>query len=85
MLPVLYGERFVARFDPVFDKKTRQLTIVNWWWEAEIRLDERMKEELTACLRQFLGYLDASRLLIGENIKQGKNLHWLRELEDHED
>ena len=27
VLPVLYGDRLVARFDPAFDRKTRVLTI----------------------------------------------------------
>ena len=80
VLPVLYGERFVARFDPTFDKKTRQLNIVNWWWEAEVRRDERMEVELTACLRQFMDYLEVNRLAIGEEVKQDKNMYWLREL-----
>jgi len=71
----------VARFEPTFDKKTRQLNIVNWWWEAEIRLDERMGVELTACLRQFMGYLEVSCLVIGDKVKRDKNLYWLRELE----
>ena len=31
VLPVICGDRFVARFDPAFDKKTRELTITNWW------------------------------------------------------
>jgi uncharacterized protein YcaQ len=81
VLPVLYGERFVARFEPTFDKKTCQLNIVNWWWEAEVRRDERMEVELTACLRQFMDYLEVSRLVIGDKVKQDKNLCWLKELE----
>jgi len=81
VLPVLYGERFVARFDPAFEKKTRQLTIVNWWWEAEVQQDERMEVELTGCLRQFMENLEVSHLVVGEKVKGDKNLHWLRELE----
>ena len=81
VLPVLYGERFVARFEPTFDKKTCQLNIVNWWWEAEVRRDERMEVELTACLRKFMDYLDVNRLVIGDKVKQDKNLYWLKELE----
>ena len=81
VLPVLYGERFVARFDPAFDKKTRQLTILNWWWETEVRQDEIMEVELAACLRQFMDYLEVSCLVMGEKVKQDKNLYWLRELE----
>jgi uncharacterized protein len=34
VLPLLYGDRFVARFEPVMDKKSRTLNIMNWWWEA---------------------------------------------------
>ena len=33
VLPVTYGDQFVARFDPSFDKKKHLLTINNWWWE----------------------------------------------------
>jgi uncharacterized protein YcaQ len=33
VLPVLYGDRFVARVEPVYDRKTRELTLKNWWWE----------------------------------------------------
>jgi uncharacterized protein YcaQ len=81
VLPVLYGERFVARFEPAFDKKTRQLTVMNWWWEAEIRLDEWMGVELNVCLRQFMDYLEVKQLVIGEKVKGDKNLYWLKELE----
>jgi len=30
--PVLYGDRFIARVDPRFDRSTSLLTINNWWW-----------------------------------------------------
>ena len=62
VLPVIYGDRFVARFDPAFDKKARDLTIANWWWEEGIRPDEAMQAALADCFREFMRYLDASRL-----------------------
>ena len=31
VLPVLVGERLVARFDPGFDKKAKLFSIQNWW------------------------------------------------------
>ncbi|MRN54620.1 winged helix-turn-helix domain-containing protein [Paenibacillus monticola] len=33
VLPLLYEDRFVGRFEPVMDKKSSILNIVNWWWE----------------------------------------------------
>lgn len=62
VLPVIYGDRFVARFDPAFDKKTRELTIANWWWAEGIRPDEAMQAALADCFRAFMRYLDAGRL-----------------------
>jgi len=62
VLPVIYGDRFVARFDPAFDKKARELTIANWWWEEGIRPDEAMQAALADCFRAFMRYLDAGRL-----------------------
>lgn len=67
VLPVIYGDRFVARFDPAFDKKARELTIANWWWEEGIQPDEVMQAALADCLREFMRYLDARLLRLGGN------------------
>lgn len=66
VLPVLYGDRFVARFEPAFDKNTRELTIANWWWEEGVRPHEAMQAALADCLEAFAGYLDAGRVMLGE-------------------
>ena len=50
VLPVLYGDRFIARVEPIFDRKARVLTIVNWWWEAGVVPDEAMIAALAECL-----------------------------------
>ncbi|MCL6602930.1 MAG: winged helix DNA-binding domain-containing protein [Paenibacillus sp.] len=47
VLPLLYGDRFVARIEPVMDKKSGILTIINWWWE----LGESLSPELTLAIR----------------------------------
>ena len=36
VLPVLYGDRFIARVEPIFDRKARVLTVVNWWWRRAL-------------------------------------------------
>ena len=49
VLPVLYGDRFIARVEPIFDRKARVLTIVNWWWEAGVEPDDAMVAALAEC------------------------------------
>jgi uncharacterized protein YcaQ len=68
VLPVLYGDRFIARFDPAFDKRKRELTIANWWWEAGVTPDEATQAALAGCFREFLRYLGAERLRLGEAV-----------------
>ncbi|MNI26945.1 hypothetical protein D3C73_806660 [compost metagenome] len=33
VLPLLCGDRFAARFEPIMDKKNGVLNILRWWWE----------------------------------------------------
>jgi uncharacterized protein len=33
VLPILAGDRIVGRIEPVFDRKTRQLSVKGLWWE----------------------------------------------------
>ena len=78
VLPVIYGDRFIARFDPAFDKKTRHLTIQNWWWEDNVELDVEMELALFTCLQDFVAYLDAQVFEIGEQIKRNESLRWMK-------
>jgi uncharacterized protein YcaQ len=80
VLPVLYGDRFVARVDPSFDRKSRVLTLNNWWWEPGILVSAPMHAALQACLRDFLGYLQAEGLRLGSGLRRKPQLGWLREL-----
>lgn len=79
VLPVLYGDRFVARLDPGFDKKSRILTINNWWWEDEVNPDEDMISALKRCLGDFLAYLEAGDLKFSKTLLKKGNLEWLGE------
>ena len=80
VLPVLYGDRFVARFDPAFDKKRHALTITNWWWEENVRTDEAMQVALSGCFRDFMRYLDASQIELGEKVVSERTLRWVLSL-----
>ena len=77
VLPVLYGDRFIARFDPEFDKKTRVLTIKNWWWEEDSSSDQKMREALQRCMADFLVYLDAEGIKYSKTLLKKGDLEWL--------
>ena len=65
VLPVLYGDRFIARVEPIFDRKARVLTIVNWWWEAGVEPDDALVAALSECLAAFGRYLGAREIRLG--------------------
>ncbi len=68
VLPVLYGDRFVARFEPAKDKKTKTLIIRNWWWEEGVEQSEPMREGINAGLRRFMEFLGCCRVQLPEHV-----------------
>lgn len=77
VLPILYGDRFVARYEPGHDKKRGLLSIKNWWWEAEVNPSEQMKNDIVLCFNRFLQYLGANRLEVDHQPLEKANLDWL--------
>lgn len=60
VLPVICGDKIVARFDPEKHRKNGPLVIKNWWWEDDVSVTEPMKESIAECLERFALYLGAS-------------------------
>lgn len=77
VLPVLYGDRFVARFEPVREKKSGILTIKNWWWEPGINLTESIAVALKDCIKHFTHYLSIKRVQLGDQSKDPEETAWL--------
>jgi uncharacterized protein YcaQ len=77
VLPVLCGERFIARFEPGRDKKSGALVIKNWWWEKNIELTQDIQENLHSCFSDFLDYLGTTRLKINKRLVDREGLGWL--------
>jgi uncharacterized protein YcaQ len=82
VLPVLYGDRMVARFDPSFDRNARVLTISNWWWEEGIEPDGTMEGALVECFAQFACYLSASEVRVGDELTDRQDFPWMRGIQD---
>lgn len=60
VLPVFYGERFVARFDSRL--KDGVWHVYGWFWEPDVTPDAGMFRALERAVRDFLHYLGADRL-----------------------
>jgi uncharacterized protein YcaQ len=64
VLPVLYGDRLIARFEPGREKHSGALIIKNWWWESNVTPSQRMKSDLRDCFQRFLKYLGTEELVV---------------------
>lgn len=51
VLPVLYGDRFVGRFEPGRDRKLGRMVIKRWWTEAGIRVNDAMIAAVSVALK----------------------------------
>ena len=78
VLPILYGDRFVARFEPGRDKESGALIVKNWWWEEGVTPSPEMQTALMACFRRFREYLGTNQLAIDEQALELGGLEWLR-------
>jgi uncharacterized protein len=68
VLPVLYGGRFIARFEPIRNRKAGTLTIGGWWWEPGVEPDAVMKEAIRECMKEFMAYLGLQQLVCAEDM-----------------
>lgn len=57
VLPVLYKNRFVARFEPELNREKETLKIKNWWWESDVSVTDDMQEAVNEALKRFCKYL----------------------------
>lgn len=76
VLPVIYGDQFVARFEPRLNKTTNKLEVLNWWWEEDVSSTDEMHQAVSECFQEFLQYLGASGIQLKGNSR--KNLPWLK-------
>ena len=77
VLPVLYGDKFIARFEPGKDRANKALMIKNWWWEPGIKPSAAMRHALQLCFQRFRNYLGTDSLIIDDNVKAKTGVNWL--------
>jgi uncharacterized protein YcaQ len=76
VLPVLYGDRFVARFEPGRENREQALTIANWWWEPGVAQTEALSAALAQCFARFLRFLGRERLVVEPGLAARVGLAW---------
>jgi uncharacterized protein YcaQ len=81
VLPVLYDDRFIARVEPIVDKKARVLTIAGWWWEKGVRPNAAMRDALRTCAAEFAAYLGADRVRVSNTVAEDKKLRSALDIE----
>jgi uncharacterized protein YcaQ len=77
VLPVLVGDRFVARVEPVFEKEERCLTIRGWWWEEGVEEVGDMAPAIRDCLADFRVYLGAEKLRVSDTVGDRRLQGWV--------
>ena len=66
VLPVFYGDRFIARIDSRLEKGI--WTISRWWWEEDVAPDSAMLEALQLAMTQFAHYLRTDDVWVSEAV-----------------
>jgi uncharacterized protein YcaQ len=77
VLPILYGDQFVARFEPGREPKSGALLVRNWWWEDGIIPSEEMQSDLLHCFKRFLSILGTDDLRMDSQVVEQADLGWL--------
>ena len=56
VLPILYGDRFLGRLEPVCDRRRKVLTLRGLWWEEGVRPDRRVKQAINQTLMRLAAF-----------------------------
>lgn len=62
VLPVIYGNEFIGRFEPEKINAKEPFTIKSWFWEPGVEITDEMLEALDVAISRFAEYLEISRL-----------------------
>ncbi len=57
VLPVLYGDRFVARFEPEPVGRAGCFRVKGWWWENGVRVTDAILNAIEAAFNRFARFL----------------------------
>lgn len=61
-LPILYGDKLVARLDPKLDRTSLTLFIRGFWVEKETKVNEAFIEALATAFKRFMQFAGAEKI-----------------------
>ena len=61
VLPVLEGDRLVARLDPKFERREGLLSVRRVYWEPNVRVTRRRRKELERAVARLADFIGAER------------------------
>lgn len=67
-MPVLFGDRFIARMESAHDRKKNLFVIKHWWWEDGVKPDRAMKAAIRDCIQEFTKFLEAENFILSNNL-----------------
>lgn len=62
VLPVLYKNNFVGRFEPDHLRGGNVLRIKNWWWEEDTLVDDALRQTVVKGFEDFARYLGVEKI-----------------------
>ena len=70
VLPVLYKNQFIARFEPEPNRGKNPLEIKNWWWEPGVAVNDQMLSAIENAFIRFSNFIGVD--MIQENYWKAK-------------
>jgi len=62
VIPVLYGNDLIARFEPSGKRSLNDFSIKNWWWEENVKPTPEMIEEIVIAFNNLTNFLNINKL-----------------------
>jgi len=80
VLPILFGDRLVGRFEPRIDRAGRRVQVLDVWWEDgfDPRRADGFVDAMRAALHAYLGFARASRIDWAPKLGKEKRLFLTR-------
>jgi uncharacterized protein YcaQ len=80
VLPILFGDRFVARMEPRIDRDAARVEIIDFWWEDDFdpKRAEGFVDAMREALRAYLRFASAARLEWPSHLNREKRLLTVR-------
>ena len=72
VLPVIYGDRFIARIEASADTKTHTLLVKNIWFEPDVKRTTRMDEAIDSAIRRFSLFNQCKAIIMVKSDQNGE-------------